>query len=366
MAARGAEMKGLDNRNRPNGESFALDALGHELGNVLNGLLGMTQLLRESGLGPEQARWLGAIEHAGRHMHRLLHSTQTTGHLAGEPLTAHNEYFDGIALLEDLLHAHTPAARRNGDRLLLVAAAGLSRYWMADPCLLRQVLDNLVINAIRFTRRGEVVVTAEAEAGAGDGRRNLLLTVSDSGIGIEPDAAGSIFGAYRKGTQPLGGDAGGRGLGLYIGRRCAEAMGGTLECRDAPGGGALFGIRLPDALCGSPSDSLASSRILRGLHCRLELEGSLRASVAACLERLGIGIGGLADAAPSGRLGIVLRELPRSEIDPGPRLRLSCAAPESATIAPQQLQAPILASNLAPALLQMALRWRRVRRDRPD
>lgn len=355
-------MKGLEKQNIPDGESFALDALGHELGNVLNGLLGMAQLLRESGLAAEQARWLGAIEHAGRHMHRLLNSMQSRGQRAADPWAAQNELFDGIALLEDLMHAHTPAAQRNGDRLLLVAAPGLERYWMADACLLRQVLDNLVVNAIRFTRGGEVVVTATAEATAGDPCHRLLLTVSDTGPGMPADTDGRLFEAYRQGAKPRCGDTGGRGLGLFIGRRCVEAMGGSLDGGDAPGGGALFRILLPGAVGRACSARLPPSRILRGLHCRLELEGALRASVAASLGRLGVRSSGPSGAAPRGRLGLVLRELPRTERDAGPHLRLCCAAPADQAIAPLVLRAPIVARNLAPALLQSALRWQRVRR----
>jgi hypothetical protein len=353
-------MKGLENRNIPNGESFALDALGHELGNVLHGLLGMAQLLRESGLAPEQARWLCAIEHAGQHMYRLLHSMRLRGDRVEEPWAAQPEVFDGIALLEDLLHAHTPAAQRNGDRLLLVAAGGLRPEWAADPCLLRQALDNLVVNAIRFTQRGEVVVSA-----ASDRQGNLLLTVSDSGPGIEANAAGTIFEAYRRGAEQRPADAAGRGLGLFIGRRCVEAMGGWLDFHDAPGGGALFRIRLPGAAARADGARLPSSRILRGLHCRLELHGALRASVAACLDRLGVAYSGSAAAITAGRPGVTLRGLPRSDRDPGPHLRLRCAAPAGDSIAPLVLRAPILASNLGPALMQLALRWRRVRRGKP-
>ncbi len=176
--------------------------LGHELGNVLNGLLGMTRLVRDSGLNAEQEYWLRAIEQSGCQMRRLVDAFWLGPTQTGEFIHPNPVDLDGIELLEQALLAHAPAARRNADRLLLTVAPDVPRYWHCDPCLLRQLLDNLLGNALKFTRSGEVVLEVAARLQGNDPTDTLLLAVIDSGPGIDAALGRRMFRAYERGLDP--------------------------------------------------------------------------------------------------------------------------------------------------------------------
>jgi hypothetical protein len=138
----------------PDDHSVAM--LGHELGNVLNGLLGMAELLGDSGLSAEQDRWLTAIEHSGRQMQSLISTVRFIEGGAGLNIVPRKRRADGMELLEQVIISHTPAARLRNYRLILVMEPGLPRHWYCDACLVRQLLDNLVGNAIKFTCAGKL------------------------------------------------------------------------------------------------------------------------------------------------------------------------------------------------------------------
>jgi hypothetical protein len=336
--------------------------LGHELGNVLNGLLGMAELLGESGLNAEQNRWLKAIEHSGRQMQALITAVRSFEAGSGSNIEPNNVRTDGVELLEQVVISHTPAAASRNNRLWLVTEADLPRYWNCDSCLVRQLLDNLVGNAIKFTRAGEVVIEAAAVPASGTTGDTLEFRVSDSGRGLGTSADEQVFGAYQQSCPGSEGQTGNRGLGLFICRNIVLALGGSIACSSPSGGGACFKITLPQALTiRGATQPVFRSSLLTQIWCQLKLQNPLRRSVENILTRLSVRWSKYEPtASPKSGEGLVL-----VICDPGktedkhiPGLVLT-PRPVSGSVLPGRvLDAPVLESSLAPLLLEIALQWR--------
>jgi len=366
-------MKGSKHGDPPYVSDQFVAEIGHELGNVLNGLLGMTRLVRDSGLNAEQDRWLKAIEQSGRQLRHLVDAFRQ----GPVPAGGGNEYrpaaLDGIDLLEQLLLAHAPAALTRTNRLWLAVSPELPRQWVSDARLLRQLLDNLVGNALKFTRSGEVVLKAGVGAGGDAGCGTLVLAVADSGPGIQPELGERMFQAYERGPASIRDESGGCGLGLYICQRIVQTLGGAIEWSAPAGGGARFKVTLPGVLVNAVSQPpIPPGRILRSVECRLELQGTARQSLACCLARLGVAFrsaqaesGPVADQAKdwparqpdSAPVLIFISELPSGMARRGApySLLLRAGTPGGGVVGSRRLDQPVLESSLGTVLLELAL-----------
>jgi len=343
--------------------------LGHELGNVLNGLLGMAELLGNSGLTAEQGRWLRAIEHSGRQMESLIRSGRFFRNAGQTVCASHPSAVDGLELLEQVVISHTPAARRKKNRLVLVVQPELPRHWFLDACRVRQLLDNLVGNAVKFTRSGEIVIEAAAVPADGKPEGSVRFRISDTGPGFGAGTAEQIFAASHR--RPESGKAGfeNRGLGLYICRSIVVAMNGLITCSSPEGGGARFEVELPGALRmeeGRPP--VLRSSLLDAVHCQLKLGGELGRSVKNFLARLGVQYSEVERALPGQGLVLFISEAPQpSTRDFPPLLVRPCMHHD---VAPERkvIQAPLLESSLGALLLEIAFEWRSLefRNENPD
>jgi hypothetical protein len=340
--------------------------LGHELDNVLNGLLGMTRLLRESGLNLEQDRWSRAIEQSGRQMRGLVSTFRSSPGPEGRRPLLCARPSDGIDLLEQVLISHAPSAVANGNRLLLTVEPDVPGIWHCDPCLLRQVIDNLLGNAIKFTAGGEVWLRA---ARVRQGSDQLCISVVDSGPGIDPAVGNRIFEAWEQGHESIHRNFGGSGLGLFICRSAVQAMGGTLHWSTPAAGGACFEARLPGLLREDEAVLARAPRLLREVHCVLQLREPLRGSVAGWLSRLGVHWhdGGATTPLPGAAwLRIGVSELDVDAAQPAPTILLTPLNECGSLSGARSVAAPILGCSLGPALLAMVLEWLWVRNDRRD
>jgi hypothetical protein len=343
-------------------DDHSIDMLGHELGNVLNGLLGMSGLMRESSLNSEQERWLTAIEHCGEQMTLLIETFREPGNGIREVVEPRPRLIDGLGVLEQTIISHLPAAQRRGNRLFLTIDPDLPRYWNGDPCLLRQLLDNLLGNAIKFTRSGEIVV--EALAGGVDQNSNTLsLEVRDSGVGIEPSDGGRIFEAYGQGHSTERSKHAGIGLGLFICHRIVQSMNGTITWSSPTGGGTCFEIELPGLLSNNAEGQYPTSSIMSSIHCVIGLEQPLQTSFANFLTRLNVSWNESESTSPE--IADRPLQLLVSEADlpcevPGPTVLLT---PRTGSYlpAPRILATPILESTLEQALLEIGLEWNCIR-----
>lgn len=333
-------------------DDLEIAILGHELNNVLSGILGMAELLSESNLTAEQQRWLGAIEHSGWQMQSLIRTVQPT-------IVPYATRFDGVELLEHVMVSHAPAARSRKNRLLLIVHSKLARYWFLDACLVRQLLDNLVGNAIKFTCGGDVMIEVEPVAANGGDEEALLFRISDTGSGFDMAAIQHIFQAYTRCISSPEHASDGCGLGLYICRNIVRAMNGRISCSSPAHGGACFEITLPGALCGGKTPiPVFRSDLFTQIRCELDLANPMRRSVKGFLDRLGV-----RHIKPSRQLSdkvlvLNISEVPQQPSGSSSGLILTPRGGPGVISEARVLDAPVLESSLGRLLLELTLELR--------
>jgi CheY-like chemotaxis protein/HPt (histidine-containing phosphotransfer) domain-containing protein len=222
----------------------------------MNGVLGMTELLLGSALSDEQRRFAVSVQRSGRHLLGIINdildfSKIESGHMELEAVD-----FGLGELIEDVLGMFAqPAAEKGLELAARLSPPDSPMRLRGDPFRLRQVLVNLVNNALKFTAKGEVIVRADvAEGAAGEAR--ISLCVEDSGIGIAAEAQDKIFDHFSQADGTTTRQFGGTGLGLAISKRLLELMGGRIRVDSAPGQGARFWIDLTLPR-GRPSETTA-------------------------------------------------------------------------------------------------------------
>ena len=222
--------------------------MSHEIRTPMNGILGMTELLLGTSLSEKQRRFAHAVYRSGESLLEIINDILDFSKIEAGKLELAPTDFALRAVVEDTLELMAPRAHEKSLELSFREQPGLPAVLHGDPLRLRQVLTNLVANAIKFTERGEVVVdvqrATEGEASS-PGRLLLEFTVRDTGIGIAPEVLPRLFNAF---TQANGGMArryGGTGLGLAISKQLVEMMGGNIRASSMPGLGSQFTFSLP-------------------------------------------------------------------------------------------------------------------------
>jgi two-component system, sensor histidine kinase and response regulator len=228
-------------------KSEFLANMSHELRTPLNGVLGYAQLLQRDGsLSGPQREALEAIAKCGSQLLDLINDVLDLSRIEAGRLEIEERPADLEKLVTDVKFVVAEAAERKGLRLTTSIAEDVPRWVVLDDRHLRQVLLNLLGNAVKFTAAGEVWLAIEA-----DGPGRLVFEVSDTGVGIEPAALTEIFAAFAQTRS--GAAAGGTGLGLTISDHLIRRMGGTLEVESVLGRGSRFWFTLP--LVAAPADS---------------------------------------------------------------------------------------------------------------
>lgn len=226
-------------------KSIFLANTSHELRTPLNAVIGYSEMLEEETRAnghDEYATDLSRIKSAGHHLLDII-----TGILDLSKVEAGKMEVDLVPVnLPDLLAgvgaAVEPLARRNGNNLAIECDPSIGEI-SSDPVKLRQILLNLLSNAAKFTRDGQIALKAELEI-AGEGKW-IILEVGDTGIGIAAEKFDKLFEAFTQGDSSTTRRFGGTGLGLAISRRYCELLNGTIEVESRPGQGSVFTVRLP-------------------------------------------------------------------------------------------------------------------------
>nr|WP_290446751.1 response regulator [Pseudomonas guariconensis] len=224
-------------------KSEFLANMSHEIRTPLNGILGFTHLLQRSEMTPRQLDYLNTIEKSADNLLGIINEILDFSKIEAGKLVLDSIPFNLRDLIQDTLTILAPAAHAKQLELLSLVYRDTPLSLIGDPLRLKQILTNLVSNAIKFTREGTIVVRAMIEDEQEDSVQ-LRISVQDTGIGLSPQDVRTLFQAFSQADNSLSRQPGGTGLGLVISKRLIEQMGGEIGVDSTPGEGSQFWISL--------------------------------------------------------------------------------------------------------------------------
>jgi len=225
-----------------------LATLGHEVRTPMTGVLGMSELLLGTQLNAQQRGYVGAIRGAGEHLLRLVNDALDLARIESGKLELADDAFDLHALMEELSALVGPLARQRGLGFAMNTGEDTPRHVRGDVARVRQILLNLLGNAVKFTEHGHVSL------GVSKAPEGVCFEVADTGPGLNAEQKSRLFRRFEQADGArTSARYGGSGLGLAISQELAAAMGGRIEIDSAPGEGTRFSVRLPLAVAGNPA-----------------------------------------------------------------------------------------------------------------
>ncbi|MCK5797444.1 MAG: response regulator [Deltaproteobacteria bacterium] len=231
-------------------KSTSLARMTHELRTPLNGVLGIAGLLADAKLPAKETDQVKLIVHAGQSLLHIINEVLDFSRLEAGKLTLQLHPFDPAAILRDTVDLYQTRADEAGLHLHLQTHDPLPPALLGDGERLRQLLTNLLGNALKFTSSGQITVSAHPEIA--DDVCFLSLSVEDTGIGIAPDDLEHVFAPFEQADPTIAPRFGGTGLGLAIVRDLVKQMEGTITVASDPGTGTRFDLRLPFPITNAP------------------------------------------------------------------------------------------------------------------
>ncbi len=240
------ELKAAQARRASEEKSVFLANMSHEIRTPMNAIFGFTQLLSESVTGPVERDWVMSIKKSGQVLLGLINDVLDLSKIEAGKLQLNMQPCDLNEILAETIELFSPLAAEKGIFLTREVDEMAVEPVMVDGQRVRQVLMNLISNAVKYTEQGGVVVRLTMSRSREPARRDVRLLVSDSGVGIERDQLANIFDPFHQADSPDGKIRQGTGLGLSITRRLVDLMRGHIQVSSEPGNGSTFVVELPD------------------------------------------------------------------------------------------------------------------------
>jgi len=278
-------------------KSAFLAMMSHELRTPMNGVLGMARALQRTELDNRQQGYVETILRSGDGLMTILNDVLDISKIEAGRMDLEVATFDLKALGDQAIQLWSEIAASKGLALVCEAAPGLPPLVLGDEMRVRQIVLNLISNALKFTEAGEIRLDLRA-APAADGDGGVEIVVTDTGIGMSPDQLASLFRPYAQADASTARKFGGTGLGLAICRKLSTMMGGEIGVESEPGRGSSFRVWLPLPEAEARTPEAAEPETLPALRILVADDNPINQAVArAVLEAAGVDVECVSDGA---------------------------------------------------------------------
>jgi signal transduction histidine kinase/DNA-binding response OmpR family regulator len=299
MELRVAREQELELASRSKSEFLA--NMSHELRTPMNGVLGMLNLLSKTTLDGSQRDCVDTAVSSGKNLLNLINDILDFSKIEAGRMEFEKINFSLLSVVEDTCGALATQAHTKGIEIVTELDFSIPVMLNGDPTRLRQVLTNLIGNAIKFTSEGEVVVRTSLD---GENSRSVLFEVQDSGVGIAESSLQSIFDSFSQADGSTTRKFGGTGLGLSISKQLVEGLGGEIGVRSVVGQGSTFWFKLPFDACTESVPAKVFNRLVGSKVLLLDGNDAARKSLETCLSLLGC----VVTASAAGSKGLLALE----------------------------------------------------------